>query len=187
MIDKSFWNDALRDGAIVGCVMSLSRIAESYMMILSDMPLNTMSVVSCVEMLLAAGIFIWLVYRFARRRSASSDASVGYSYGSGVLHIFVISLLAGIVVGLANALFIAAIGYDAYVEGYVARIGQLASLVPGSEQMFTTLIDEIESSSAPTVFDNIIGSMNSYIITGGILAFAIAGMVRRDPKIENRE
>ncbi|MEE0864444.1 MAG: DUF4199 domain-containing protein [Alistipes sp.] len=187
MIDKGFWNDVLRDGAILGCLMALSRFFESYVLILSDMSLQALSLISSLEMLLAAVVFIWLVYRFARRRSLSADPSVGYSYGSGVIHIFVVSLLTGVVVGLANALFMAIIGYEAFVESYVDRIMQLSQIVPGSEELFATLIEQVESSPAPSVFDSLLNSMNSYIITGGITAFIVASKVRREPKIENRE
>ena len=50
-MNNNFWNDALRSGAILGLVMGLSRVFESYMLYISDMkgelPQTLTNVIKC--------------------------------------------------------------------------------------------------------------------------------------------
>ena len=48
--------------------------------------------------------------------------------------------------------------------------------------MMDQIIETIESKPCPTVFDNILASLNSYITWGTLLGLIIARMVRREPK-----
>lgn len=187
MNNSSFWADALRDGAILGVVMALSRVIESYLLINLDLSLNTMSVIVFVEMIVAAIAFVWLLYRFTKRRSLAAEAELGFTYGQGLIYAFFISVLAGVLVGVASHLFFAVVGYESYVERYVTRIDQMGAMMPGSEALIDDLVDAMESSTRPTIWDNLLASVNNYIIAGTILGLIIAFKVRRDPQIFNKE
>ena len=192
MNDKSFFSDVLRDGALLGLVMALFCIFKNYLQMQVDMPITKMYLLLSLATILSIVLFVWLLYRFLKRRSQSADERDGFTYGQGRISAFVLSLLTGIVVGLANTLFIAVVGYENYVESLVANMDNtvdfVASLSPAGtaigdyEEMMSTLVDKLESSSRPTVFDNIFASLNNYITWGTLLGLILARVVRREPK-----
>ena len=191
-MNRTFWSDVLRDGAILGLVMALSRIIENTLQLQSTMSVATTYLILVVEMLASTALFVFLVHRFAKRRAMAADPAEGFAYGQGLIYVFVLSVLTGILVGLANTLYIAALGYDSYVDGVVASMESTAEFVAqldptgaaaGSyNQMMDQIIETIESTPCPTVFDNILASLNSYITWGTLLGLIIARMVRREPK-----
>lgn len=192
MINKDFWYDALRSGAILGIVMAVSRIFELYLLAFSDGALMTMSLWYLVEWVIAAGVFVWLVVRFSKRRAADSDPKYGYSYSVALSYILTISMLAGIIVGTANTLFIGAMGYEAYVEGMVGRIDQMRELYAGMNlQMydadFNKMIAAMRSAEQPSMLSTVFASLNNYLLTGGILGLIIAGVVSRRPQMFSNE
>ena len=192
MINKDFWYDALRSGAILGIVMAVSRIFELYLLAFSDGALMTMSIWYLVEWVIAAGVFVWLVVRFSKRRAADSDPKYGYSYSVALSYILTISMLAGIIVGTANTLFIGAMGYEAYVEGMVGRIDQMRELYAGMNlQMydadFNKMIAAMRSAEQPSMLSTVFASLNNYLLTGGILGLIIAGVVSRRPQMFSNE
>ena len=192
MNDKSFFSDVLRDGALLGLVMALLCIFKNYLQMQVDMPITKMYLLLSLATILSIVLFVWMLYRFLKRRSQSADEREGFTYGQGLIYAFVLSLLTGIVVGLANTLFIAVVGYENYVESLVANMDNtvdfVASLSPAGtaigdyEEMMSTLVDKLESSSRPTVFDNIFASLNNYITWGTLLGLILARVVRREPK-----
>lgn len=192
MINKDFWYDALRSGAILGIVMAVSRIFELYLLAFSDGALMTMSLWYLVEWVIAAGVFVWLVVRFSKRRAAASDPKYGYSYSVALSYILTISMLAGVIVGTANTLFIGAMGYEAYVEGMVGRIDQMRELYAGMNlQMydadFNKMIAAMRSAEQPSMLSTVFASLNNYLLTGGILGLIIAGVVSRRPQMFSNE
>ena len=48
--------------------------------------------------------------------------------------------------------------------------------------MIDATIEALESQRRPTVFDNIIASMNNYIVWGTLLGLILARNVRREPQ-----
>lgn len=192
MKDNSFFSDVLRDGALLGLVMALSRTLENYLQLQVDMPITKMYLLLSLETILSIVVFVWLLYRFSKRRSLSANEREGYTYGQGLVYAFVISLLTGIVVGLANTLFIAVIGYESYVDSlisnmentieFVAMLDPTGAAADSYNDMMTTLLDTLESSARPSVFDNILASLNNYITWGTLLGLIIARVVRREPK-----
>ena len=192
MINKSFWNDVLRDGAILGLVMALSRTFENYLQLQADISIMASYLFLSVEMIVAAVVFVWLLYRFVKRRSLSVDESQGFSFGQGLIYAFTLSVLTGILVGVANTLFVAVVGYETYVDGLIASLDRTADFISGLDQtgaavesyekMADTLVETIESSPQPSVFDNILASLNNYITCGTLSGLIIARIVRREPK-----
>ena len=192
MMDRSFWSDVLRDGALLGLAMALSRTFENYLQLQVDMPIMTSYIILSVEMLIVAGLFVWLLYRFVKRRSLSVDPRMGFNYGQGLIYAFTLSVLTGILVGLANTLFVAVVGYQTYVDSLIATLDRTVEFISGIDQtgaavesyekMADTLIETLESSSRPSVFDNILASLNNYITWGTLSGLIIARIVRREPQ-----
>ena len=193
MNNKIFWSDVLRAGALLGLVMGLSSILENFIKIKSGMAMSTMSLVLTLEMIISLVIFIWLLYRFTKRRSLSAQPSEGFPFSYGLVYVFSVSVLTGVVVGLANTLFIAVVGYDTNVNAIVEQMDSAARLMAQVDQtgvssasygsLVDTMIEGLESSSRPSVFDNIFAAMGNYIIGGTLLGLIIAYFVRREPEL----
>lgn len=192
MMDRSLFSDVLRDGALLGITMALLKCFENYFMLISDISLVTLVLVFMAKMIGAVVLFVWLMHRFVKRRSLSVDPREGFTYGQGLIYCFVISVLAGVVVGLANALFVMGMGYENFVEATISRLEQTFEFVAlqdttgvtsnSYEQMIDATIEALESQRRPTVFDNIIASMNNYIVWGTLLGLILARNVRREPQ-----
>ena len=115
----------LRSGAIIGLVMSISHIFEQYMMAFSDVDLIKSTIICGIEWLVAAVVFIWLIARFTKRRAMAVPTEIGVTYSYLLSFIILTSMLTGVLVGVADTLFISAMGYDNYILGFVDRIDQL--------------------------------------------------------------
>jgi hypothetical protein len=185
MLGKLFWQGALQDGAVLGLVMAASHIFESFMMY-GDMALGKVSLIVTIEMLAAAIFFVWYLYRSAKRRSMEVNPEQGFPYSVGLLYIFVISILCGVLVGFSQVIYVGAIGgYDIYIEGIISRYEDMAALMPVDDSMFDQFIDQLSASERPTVMQSVISSVDSYIIFGCIVGLIVAGIVRREPQKSN--
>lgn len=186
MFGKSFWQQLLRDGAVLGLVMAASHLFESFMLF-GNMSLSGMSLVVTIEMLIAAIFFVWFLYRSTKRRSLEADPQFGFPYSTGLLYVFVMSVLSGVLVGLSHIIYISAIGgYGAYVDAVIIRFEQMAALMPADNSaLFDQMIDQLTASEKPSVMQTIISSVDNYIISGGFMGLIIAAVVRREPKSDN--
>lgn len=192
MINRDFWYDVLRSGAILGVVMALSHIAELYLLAFSSIDIATMSIYFSLEWLVAVGIFIWLIVRFSKRRAAAMDPKYGYSYSVALSYILMISMLAGVIVGATNTIFIGTMGYDIYIDGMVGRVEEMRALyaemdINTLDSSFNEMVEGLRSSEQPSMLGAIFSTFNSYLFTGGLLGLIVAAFVRRKPQITNTE
>lgn len=183
-MNNNFWNDALRSGAILGLVMGLSRIFESYQLYLSDMQGVTTLIV--LEWLFAAALFVYLLYRFAKQRSMRFSQKEGYSYGQAMSYLLIVSMLTGVIVGVMEYLFTEFVGYDAIVAGYISLIDEYRTMVasagvPASSMgVLEQLKGTIRDSQEPTILNNVLSALNLYFMTGGVAGLVISAFVKRD-------
>lgn len=188
MNNKTFFSDAMMAGAIVGVVMALSRIFERYELFFSSSDLMSVVIPYAIEWLLMVGVFVWLLYFFTRRRAKAVDAEVGFSYGQALSFVLVVSMLAGIIVGLVDTIYINAMGYDTYIDGMVGRIAEMRNLYvdAGLSQADLKPFDEMAAAARmaeqPSIFTNIFVDLYNYILFGGLPGLIIASVVRRQPE-----
>lgn len=183
-MNNNFWNDALRSGAILGLVMGLSRVFESYQLYLSDMQGVTTIVV--LEWLFAAALFVYLLYRFAKQRSMRFSQKEGYSYGQAMSYLLIVSMLTGVIVGVMEYIFTEFVGYDAIVAGYISLIDEYRAMVasagvPASSMgVLEQLKGTIRDTQEPTILNNVLSALNLYFMTGGVAGLVISAFVKRD-------
>ncbi|MBR2866328.1 MAG: DUF4199 family protein [Alistipes sp.] len=194
MIGRDFWYDVLRSGAILGVVMALSRIVEMYLLAYSSLDMGSMSMWFLLEWVVAAVIFVWLLVRMSKRRAAATDPKYGYSYSMALAYILMISMLAGIMVGVADTLFIGVMGYDAYIDGMIGRIDEIRRLyvsmnITSVDADFSAMISALRSAERPSMMSAIFSMFNSYVLVGGVVGLVVAGVVCRKPQIisENQD
>lgn len=183
-MNNNFWNDALRSGAILGLVMGLSRVFESYELYISDMQGVTTIVV--LEWLFAAALFVYLLYRFAKQRSMRFSQKEGYSYGQAMSYLLIVSMLTGVIVGVMEYIFTEIVGYDAIVAGYISLIDEYRAMVasagvPASSMgVLEQLKGTIRDTQEPTILNNVLSALNLYFMTGGVAGLVISAFVKRD-------
>ena len=192
--------DVLRAAAIIGVVMALSHIFEQYMLLFSGVSLINASLVILIEGVIAAAVFVWLLIRFTRRISLAWNdrVEVGngivvdmpFTYGRAVSYGLLVSMFAGIFVGVANTIFVDVMGYDLYRAaqiGYFEQIEEIMNaynaLLGGSENLssdiMTKQIEMLETMDKPSIFATIISHMTSYMLYGGIASLVVAAVARR--------
>ncbi len=193
MNSRDFWYDVLRSGAILGIVMALSSIYERYILVFSDLKIGGAALAYFGEWLVTYILFVWLLVCFTRRRREATDPQFGFSYSSALSYILLISMLAGVIVGVADTIFISAMGFDGYISGNVERLAEVKAMyqnmgMGGSElSMFDEMIHAIRTSEQPSMLRSVFSSFSHYIMVGGIPGLIISGFMRRDPQIPQSE
>lgn len=184
-MNRVFWSEVLRSGAILGCVMSLSFIFERYVLAFSDMELLKASAIYFTEWLVACVAFIWLLARLTRRRANALPMEMGPTYSYLLSYILLTSMLSGVLVGVADTLYISLMGYDVYVTGLIGRIDQLKQMyldmgISASDMIFleeyTTQLRYMEQ---PSMLATVFGQLQMYAIMGCIPGFIIASVNSR--------
>lgn len=184
-MNRDFWSDVLRSGAILGGVMSLSYIFERYLLAFSDMALLKASTIYSLEWIVACVVFVWMLARFTRRRAEAMPAEVTVTYSYLLSYVLLASMLSGVLVGVADTLYISAMGYDLYISGLVGRIEQLQQLyldmgISASEMtIFEQYANQLRYVEQPSMMLTVLGKLQTYAIMGCIPGFIIASVNSR--------
>lgn len=200
---KDFWKEMLRVAAIIGVAMAISHLIEQYLLYVSGVALSTVMVVMFLEGLAAAVLFVWLLYYYTRRVAKAWSAKVDFgngvmvdvpfTYGRALSFCLTVSMLVGVVVGVANTLFVDAIGFDIYRGAQIdfwANVANMMELLSageggGSNEAIVAQIDYLETMERPSIFGNVITYMSNYMFYGGIASLVIAAVARRNVKNES--
>ena len=184
-MNRDFLSDVLRSGAILGGVMSLSYIFERYLLAFSDMALLKASAIYSLEWLVACVVFVWMLARFTRRRAEALPSEITVTYSYLLSYILLTSMLSGVLVGVADTLYISAMGYDLYISGLVGRIEQLQQLyldmgISASEMtIFEQYANQLRYVEQPSMVLTVLGKLQTYAIMGCIPGFIIASVNSR--------
>lgn len=199
---KDFWMDVLRSAAIVGIVMSVSHIFEKYITLFSDLSLGASSLIIFIEGIVAAVLFVGMLYYFTRRLAKGWDERVEYmgqvldvkfSYSRALSYVLTVSMLASVIVGVASTIYVDIVGYDIYLAAQIAYIEETVDFInaagqmSGSENLVSVesmedFVSQLEASERPSMFANIISLMSSYMLYGGLTGLVVAAVARRNIK-----
>ena len=199
---KDFWMDVLRSAAIVGIVMSVSHIFEKYITLFSDLGLGASSLIIFIESIVAAVLFVGMLYYFTRRLAKGWNERVEYmgqvltvkfSYSRALSYVLTVSMLASVIVGVASTIYVDIVGYDIYLAAQIAYIEETVDFVnaagqmSGSENLVSVesmedFVSQLEASERPSMFANIISLMSSYMLYGGLTGLVVAAVARRNIK-----
>lgn len=194
MKNNPFWNDALKYGAILGAIMSLSMMFENYILYYSEVPLVKALMIYLVEWLAVIVIYIWLLVRFTKRYSQNFAPEEGFTFGQGFGFIIVLAFLVAVIVGMMSTIFYSIAGYDGFIAGYIGRINEMM-LSMGENNLITQplnenveeLVDTVEHSTQPSMLSTILAAINSYVFSAMIVGAIIALAIRRKPIMINRD
>ena len=194
--------DVLRSSAILGLVMAISHIFERHIMLFSGLSLGTSSLILLLEGLVAAVVFVGMLYYFTRRLAKGWDEKVEFmgqvldvkfSYSRALSYVLTVSMLASIIVGVASTIYIDVVGYDVYIAAQIDYVQETVDFVKAYGQMsgdegvlsakgMENMIMQMETSERPSMFATIISLMSSYMLYGGLVGLVIAAVARRNVK-----
>ena len=184
MNNRLFWNEALRYGAILGVMMGVSHIIESYIFCSTEFGFNVSYALYVIEFIAVVVLFVMLLYKFAKRHAAHYSETEGFAYSRALSFMLIVVMLAGVIVGVMHQLYIAAIGYDVYVEAYIQRMAEMSQVLdsPENAETFGKFAETVREQPAPSMFESVFASMNNYLILGGLLSLILAFKVKRLPR-----
>ncbi len=183
MENKNFWNDLAKQGAVLGAVMALSMLFESYVSLSGKAGLMLLMV---LEWILLVVVHYLLLHRYTRRYRESFSVEEGFPFGKGYGYVMLLSLFAGVVVGLVQVVYLhMIIGYEAYVEqlmaamqSYLATVGTTSSM----ESMLAESFASMQNTPAPSVLQTAWGSIFNSLLFGAVYGLIIAGVLARQPR-----
>lgn len=194
--------DVLRSSAILGVVMAISHIFERHIMLFSGLSLGTSSLILLLEGLVAAVVFVGMLYYFTRRLAKGWDEKVEFmgqvldvkfSYSRALSYVLTVSMLSSIIVGVASTIYVDVVGYDVYIAAQIDYVQETVDFVKAYGQMsgdegalsakgMENMIMQMETSERPSMFATIISLMSSYMLYGGLVGLVIAAVARRNVK-----
>lgn len=187
---REMWNDIASKGALLGLLMLAAYVVEQMGMLSGSMGLI---VSTGLGRLVVAGLYVWLMYRFAKRAAGRyGDDTLGFTYQQGLLYVVVTAMFAGVVVGFGGYLYIHyAVGYESYVNELVSSMKQVlrasgnvqANMLRTYEEMLKTIAEQPE----PSVLGSVFSSVFSYGFWGLLIGLFIASKVKREPRFTEDE
>ena len=189
MKQNLFLNSLLRSGAILGLAMVLSHSFEQFALVYGG-TIGWYSIMT-VEMIAAAGVYIWLVYRMTKGYAAEVMAEQSdvkfFTYGAGLGYATAISALAGVIVGLVRYIIHnVIIGHSVYNQTIITSVMNMLKANPETTPLMSTYNEFFAQAAAipaPTIMQTIFSTIFSYAVWGMIVGLIIAGFVRKEPNI----
>ena len=161
MTKFKFWNEVCKYGAIIGLVMSVAFVIEQSLMLSGWF--STMGLV----WVLAAVVYIVLLYRFAKRRREQYGQEQGFPFGHGLGY---------------RSVFI---GYSEYIDRYTSaliRFAEEGKFPASMEGVFAEMLKTIQEASEPSIQATVGASIWGNLIVGLVLGLILAGILARAPR-----
>lgn len=184
MEQKQFRSVAATQGGVIGLVLAASMCFETYATLSGRIGLMGLML---VEWLAVAIVHYVLLNRYTKQYAAQFPAEEGFPFHRGYGYVLLLSLLAGVIVGLAQAVYLHGVmGYGAYLEQYAAALQGLAEQSPASssiEPMLKQLFAQLEAAPVPSVLQTAWSGVTSSILYGGFFGLIIAAVQSRRPEL----
>lgn len=177
---NSFWSDAARCGAYVGLLLAASSVLETSLVLSGKTGLYVLLI---FEWLAVVVLHFYLLLRFTRRRSALYTADEGFSFGQGYGYLLAVSLLAGLILGVVNYIFVhLVLGYDSYVAKVSDILMQFAAMGGSSVAPMATFVEQLRNTPEPSLLATVWGGIWSSLLFGAVFGLIVAGVSARAPK-----
>lgn len=188
MENRNFWNDVAKYGAVLGGVLALSMLFESYLSLSGRAGLMMLMV---VEWLLVVVVHYLLLHRYTRRYRESFPVEEGFPFGRAYGYIMLLSLFAGAIVGVVQVVYLHMIvGYEAYtaqlmasMQSYLSTMGANASMEP----MLAEAFGQMQTAATPSVLQTAWGGIFNSLFFGAVFGLIIAGVLSRQPQLFDKE
>lgn len=184
MEKNSFWNNAARQGAILGAVLAVSSVLENMMMLSGRLTLYALLTVETIAVIV---LHYYLLHRYTRQRAALYTAEEGFTFGQGYGYLLAVSGFAGVIVGIVQYLYLHVIvGYGNYVDRMVETMTQMLAASGGMtaamEPLMSQTLAQLQSAPAPSVLSTVWSGIFSSLLFGAFFGLIIAGVQTRSPR-----
>lgn len=180
MTKFKFWNEVCKYGAIIGLIMSAAFVVEQYLM------LSGRYTMMGAVWIIAAAIYVTLLYRFTRHRRAQYDPEAGFPFAHGLGFILALILSSALIKGVVEYFYRSVfVGYSEYIDRYTSAIVQAVEKggVPASmEGMFAEMLKAVQEAPEPSILATVWASVWGNLIVGLILGLILAGILARAPR-----
>ncbi len=184
MDKKTFWNEVSKQGLLLGIVMGASKILEQSMVITGSWGYGAWIL---LEWLLFATLFFAILYRATKRRAATMDSALGFSFAQGVNYMMLISVFSAVVVACLYYVYINSIvGYDNYIEALISVVVGLfdgRQIDAATSEMAELLIEQLRTQPQPSIFSTLFSTIFQYAFAGLFAGLCLAGFTKRNPEI----
>lgn len=184
MEQKSFRTVAATQGGVIGLVLAASMCFETYTTLSGRVGLMGLMLVEWVAVVI---LHYWLLNRYTKQYAAQFPAEEGVPFYRVYGYVLLLSLCAGVIVGLAQAIYVhGVLGYSAYIEQYADALKQLLSQSPASSQMepmLKQMFAQLEAAPVPSVLQTAWSGVTGSILFGGFFGLIIAGVQSRQPEL----
>lgn len=189
MGNSSFWNELAKYGAVLGALLALSMLFESYVSLSGSVGLMMLMLVEWVVVVIVHYV---LLHRYTRSYREHFSAEEGFSFGRGYGYVMWLSLFAGAIVAVVQVVYLHMIvGYEQYtaqliasMQQYLASVGTTAS----TESMLANIFAQMQSAATPSVLQTAWSGIFNSLLFGTVFGLIIAGVLARQPKLfDNQE
>lgn len=184
MEQKKFWSVAASQGGVIGLVLAASMFFETYASLSGRVGLMGLMLVEWVAVVI---LHYWLLNRYTKQYAAQFSDEEGFPFFRGYGYVLVLSLFAGVILGLAQAIYLHGVmGYGAYIEQYASALKELLAASPASSQMepmLKQMFAQLEAAPVPSVLQTAWGGVTNSILFGGFFGLIIAAVQSRSPKL----
>lgn len=184
MEQKRFWSVAATQGGVIGLVLAASMFFETYASLSGSVGLMGLMLVEWIAVVV---LHYWLLNRYTKQYAAQFSAEEGFPFFRGYGYVLVLSLFAGVILGLAQALYLHGVmGYGAYIEQYASALKELLASSPASSQMepmLKQMFAQLEAAPVPSVLQTAWGGVTNSILFGGFFGLIIAAVQSRRPEL----
>lgn len=182
--NNNFWNDAARYGAILGGILGLSNLFETWVTLSGSLTLYTWMMLEWIAVVV---LHYYLLHRYTRQRSQLSPQEVGFTFGQGYGFLLAVSGFAGFIVGIIQTVYLHLIlGYSNYIDRMVTAITEMVARsggIPASmETVFSQSIEQLQTAPTPSIFAGVWGGIFSTVLFGAIFGLIIAKVNSRSPR-----
>lgn len=184
MEKNSFWNNAARQGAILGAVLAASSVLENMMMLSGRLALYALLTVEAIAVIV---LHYYLLHRYTRQRAALYTTEEGFTFGQGYGYLLAVSGFAGVIVGIVQYLYLHVIvGYGNYVDRVVETMTEMLAASGGMtaamEPLMAQTLGQLQSAPEPTVLATVWSGIFSSLLFGAFFGLIIAGVQARAPR-----
>ena len=184
MEQKRFWSVAASEGGGIGLILAASMFFETYASLSGSVGLMGLMLVEWIAVVV---LHYWLLNRYTKQYAAQFSAEEGFPFFRGYGYVLVLSLFAGVILGLAQALYLHGVmGYGAYIEQYASALKELLASSPASSQMepmLKQMFAQLEAAPVPSVLQTAWNGVTGSILFGGLFGLIIAGVRSRRPEL----
>ena len=185
MNNARFWNEIAKQGAVLGSLLALSAIFELWGLLSGKLGLTMLM---SVEWIAVAVIHYILLHRFTKQYSRQFPAEEGFTFWQGYSYQMLISLFAGILVGVVQAVALhQVIGYTNYIDRVMQStqsiLASSGALNATTETLLSQTFSQLESAQAPSVLATAWGGVVNELLFAAFFGLIIAGVLSRAPKL----